>query len=125
MEYDYIWEDWRVDWAATLEATATKSEESSREYFVQLFQSRYTNPVEANWKRARIGAAYDYLICNLDALENAGWILRSSKGIDVFPHLSIALYRFFSVAPDAALSSSPPPEVIIAVAEEQRRLNGP
>jgi hypothetical protein len=125
MEFAYSLEEWMQDWAATLKASLTTPTESADEHLEKLFRSRYTNPVEALWKRARVAAAFRYIADNMESLENAGWILRSSKSADIFPHLSVALYRAFTIPSAAVLSCPPPVAVIIAAAEEQRRLNGP
>jgi hypothetical protein len=125
MVFEYPFEEWKEDWAATLESSLTIPTANSDEYLEKLFRARYTNPDEASWKRARIVAAYLYIVRNVESLENAGWILRSSKGMNIFPHLTIALWRAFSIPFDEVLSNPPPVGVIIAAAEEQRKLNPP
>jgi|GEM_PF-5241562 len=121
MEWDYQFEEWKEDWAASLAASVAIPEENFPAHLETLFRSRYTNPDEAAWKHNRIAAAYWYIVSNADSLENVNWLLKSSKGMDIFPQLSIALYRFFSIAADAALANPPPIGAMIQVVEEQHR----
>jgi hypothetical protein len=125
MSFDYPFEEWNEDWAAILKATSMTPEEKPREYLQELFRSRYTNPDEAYWKQHRVASACLYMRHHSDSFEEAGWLLRTSEEMTVNPHLTIALYRIYSIGTDALLLNPPSPQVVIIAANDQWALNGP
>ena len=110
-----------TDWEAMLEQSITVPTEQAPNAIRNHFLSRYHTPSEAKWRANRIFAALNYLEANALSFERAGYALASSKGGTVSKYLTSALYRFFGVASDEAVSTPPSPEVFIEGAAEHER----
>jgi hypothetical protein len=83
--------------------------ELSREYF----SSRYSDPDEARYKMDRFVSAMTYLDQHWEDF-NVGNIAVVGKERSLpSRHLAIALYRFYSHAPDETLEGDPPPAAFI------------
>jgi hypothetical protein len=121
MEIRYHLRDWLTDWQAMLEQSLTVPKERENDAIRDYFLSRYRTPSEAKWRAFRIFAALRYLETNASSFEQAGYALASSKGGTVSKYLTSALYRFFGVASDEAVSTPPPPDVFIEGAAEHER----
>jgi len=121
MEIRYHLRDWLTDWQAILEQSLMVPRERENDAIRDYFLSRYQTPSEAKWRALRIFAALRYLESNASSFEQAGYALASSKGGTVSKYLTSALYRFFGVGSDEAVSTPPLPEVFIEGAAEHER----
>jgi len=89
-----------------LEQSLTVPKERENDAIRDYFLSRYRTASEAKWRALRIFAALRYLETNASSFEQAGYALASSKGGTVSKYLASALYRFFGVASDDAVSGT-------------------
>lgn len=124
MYFHYALQEWYDDWGALAGATETIEKENCMEWAAGYFRSRYTNPLEADWKRDRMLKAIQYLEKHLDSFEAESWLIASKAHMTVGKDLASALFRFFSHATDEQVVNEPPPEIIIRAAQECRRSRG-
>ena len=113
-----------VDWRNVLEATETVSLEHQSEHLRKLFVARYPDVTEAQWRCNRCLAALRYMEANKESLEQAGWLLSSSKGGMVGWTVSFALCGFFGQVDDKEVLEPLSAQAFIDVLEEFQRRTG-
>lgn len=110
-----------VDWQNVLAATETVSLPQVSEHLRRVFVARYPDVAEATWRCNRCLAALRYLEANKEPLEQAGWLLASSKGGTVGYEVAFALCGFFGQVDDDEVSNPLSAQEFIYVLEEFRR----
>jgi|SRR5882724_4517765 len=121
MGYPYEVNDWMVDWANVLEASATVPLSDKPRHLRKVFVARYPDEHEAFWRCNRCLAALRYIEANKEPLEKAGWLLASSKGGTVGYDVSFALCGFFGQVSDEEVQNPIPVQEFIYVLEEFRQ----
>jgi len=123
MEFEYGQQAWLEDWGLVLASTQETPAEKRPARLHKFFHSRYTTPVEADWKCERVMMAYRYLDEHLESFEKYGLAIASKKSATIGRCAAIMLWRFFGCVPDEQIKNPPSPEILIATSEMRKKVN--
>jgi hypothetical protein len=118
MHFSYSFQDWLTDFGWILESSMTLKKEDSTKHAREFFHSRYSDPIEADWKMDRQLKAYRYLDKHIESFEAASLAIASKKQATISKPVGIALFRFFGHATDEQVLNEPPPNIMVAAARE-------
>jgi hypothetical protein len=109
-----------IDWSNVLEASATVPLDEKTQHLRRVFVARYPDEQEAFWRCNRC-LALRYMETNKERVQEAGWLLASSKGGTVGFDVSFALCGFFGqVSNEQVLNPLSVDEFVYALDEFQK-----
>ena len=121
---DYTLREWLDHFGYFAEQSLKERSKTGPELAREYFLAHYPDPDEARYKMDRFVAAMTYLDQHWEDF-NVGNIAVVGRGRSLpSRHLAIALYRFYSYAPDETLKAEPPPvALILEMAKESEHSN--
>lgn len=116
MKFDYPVVEWLDH--ADLFARLTLEDQDGPAVLDRVFEGRFSNPQEAQYKKARLGAAMRYIDLNQDSLNEVGVAVFSKDGSGIVSaRLYAALWPIFSKRSDDELDDFVSPELVKEVAQ--------
>jgi hypothetical protein len=116
--------EWIDDFFGLCATAGGKEEEELMQVVDDLFYRNHPDDPQAEEKKSRLVAAYNYFVRHLDSLSvGDAAVFGEQRGL-VSQHLVVALYRVFSILSPARFREDFDPAIMLKMVAEQKKLNG-